>query len=133
MKRLAIIFVIVVVLSGPAWGAGNSFQDMDRNGDGKLSREEIDQAAARVFKENDKNGDGALSKSEFDQIKGAQSKFEDLDTNKDGKVDMKELREAAINQFNQLDRKRSDYLTEDDLKCSPRYTPSASPLFSVYY
>lgn len=133
MKRLGIIFIIVFVLSGLGWAADKSFQEMDKNRDGKLSREEFDQEAVRVFNENDKNRDGALTKTEFSRIEGAQSKFEDLDANKDGKVDMEELRNAARNKFNQLDQKRNNYLTDDDLKCSPRYKPEASPLYSIYF
>ena len=133
MKNLGIIFILVVVLSGLVWAADKSFQEMDKNKDGKLSMEEFDQEALRVFNENDKNRDGALSKSEFSQIKGAKSKFADLDTNKDGKVTMEELRAAAGINFKQLDRKRDHYLTEDDLKCSPRYKPEASPLYGIYF
>jgi len=133
MKRWNIVFIIVFVLSGLGWAADKSFQEMDKNRDGKLSREEFDQEALRVFRENDKNGDGALNKSEFSRINGAQSKFEDLDANQDGKVDMKELREAAIIKFNELDRKRDNYLTEEDLKCSPRYKPEAAPLYGIYF
>ncbi|MCX5829285.1 MAG: hypothetical protein NTV58_14985 [Deltaproteobacteria bacterium] len=133
MKRLGIIFVIVLVLSGVVWAADKSFQEMDKNKDGRLNMEEFDQEALRVFNENDKNHDGALNKSEFSQIKGAKSKFEDLDANKDGKVDMEELRNAAMNNFKELDRKRDNYLTEEDLKCSPRYNPEASPLYGIYF
>jgi Ca2+-binding EF-hand superfamily protein len=133
MKRLGIIFVVVFVLSGLVWAADKSFQEMDKNKDGRLDIEEFHQEALRVFNEHDKNHDGALNKSEFDQIKGANSKFEDLDANKDGKVDMKELRDAAINKFNQLDQKRNNYLTDEDLKCSPRYKPEASPLYGIYF
>jgi Ca2+-binding EF-hand superfamily protein len=133
MKKWGIIFITVFVLSGAAWAADKSFQEMDKNRDGKLSSEELDLEAVRVFKENDKNNDGALNKSEFSRIKGAQSSFEDLDANKDGKVTMEELRNAARNRINQLDRKRDNYLTEEDLKCSPRYKPEASPLYSIYF
>jgi Ca2+-binding EF-hand superfamily protein len=133
MNKWSLIFITVFVLSGIAWAAETSFQEMDKNKDGKLSREEFDQEAVRVFKENDKNNDGALDKSEFSQIKGAQSKFGDLDANKDGKVTMEELRTAAGINFKQLDRKRDNYLTEEDLKCSPRYKPEASPVYGIYF
>jgi Ca2+-binding EF-hand superfamily protein len=133
MKKWGIVFIIVFFLSGLGWAADKSFQEMDKNKDGKLSREEFDQEAVKVFNENDKNHDGALNKSEFSRIKGAQSKFEDLDANKDGKVTMEELRNAARDRFDQLDRQRGNYLTEDDLKCSPRYKPEASPLFGIYF
>ncbi len=133
MKRWSIIFAVVFVLSGVVWAADKTFQEIDKNKDGKLSMEEFDREALRVFNEHDKNHDGALDQSEFSQIKGANSKFEDLDTNKDGKVDMKELQDAAIKKFNQLDQNRNNYLTDDDLKCSPRYKPEASPLYDIYF
>ena len=133
MKRWSIIFAVVFVLSGVVWAADKTFQELDKNKDGRLNIEEFDQEALRVFNENDKNRDGALSKSEFSQIKGAKSKFADLDTNKDGKVTMEELRAAAGINFKQLDQKRDNYLTEDDIKCSPSYTPESSPLYGIYF
>ncbi len=47
------------------------------------------ECAGGMFKEMDKNGDGAISKKEFDAFHSAH--FKELDTNKDGKITQDEL------------------------------------------
>ncbi len=42
-----------------------------------------------VFKQMDKNGDGAISKKEFDAFHNAQ--FREMDANKDGKITLEEM------------------------------------------
>ena len=80
------------------------FPRMDANGDGKLSRDELEKVAGRfgqapsaapddaLFRLLDKNGDGKLSKEE---LENAAKMLEKLDRNKDGMLDREELGEAA--------------------------------------
>ena len=123
--------LILTFLAGTALAAGPSFQEMDADKDGKLSRQEIDAAAEKVFQEADKDRDGYLSEQEFKAIQGARSKFRDLDRNKDGKLSMDEIRKSADNRFRYLDRNKDGSL--DGLETNIRRAPEVSPLFRVYF
>ncbi|MGV8078784.1 MAG: EF-hand domain-containing protein [Syntrophales bacterium] len=130
-KAWLTVALILTFLAGTALAAGPSFQEMDTDKDGKLSRQEVDAAAEKVFQEADKDRDGYLSEQEFKAIQGARSKYRDLDRNKDGKLSMDELRKSADRKFDYLDRSKDGSL--DDLECGVRRTPRVSPLFRVYF
>lgn len=78
-----------------------SFEEMDTNGDGKLTQEEIEAHAAAKFAEADTDGDGALSAEEMiarmethraERMKrGAERMIERRDTNDDGKLSAEEM------------------------------------------
>lgn len=80
------------------------FGRMDANGDGKLSRDELDKVARRfgqtpaavpedaLFRLLDTNADGKLSKEE---LQNAAKILEKLDRNKDGTLDREELSAPA--------------------------------------
>ena len=80
------------------------FQQMDANGDGKISRQELEKLAGRfgeapaaatddtLFRLLDKNADGKLSKEE---LQDAAKILEKLDRNKDGMLDREELSAPA--------------------------------------
>ncbi len=61
------------------------FKVLDKDGDGKISRDEWD-AGYRVF---DVNGDGKITKSEFLSVSGYGFVFELLDTDNDGQITQK--------------------------------------------
>jgi Ca2+-binding EF-hand superfamily protein len=85
--------------------AAKTLAKFDKNGDGKLDKEELltqvprpearaegrpdAEAFARRMKEADKNGDGKLSKDEAPER--LQAIFDRIDTNSDGSLDSKEL------------------------------------------
>lgn len=103
------------------------FQKLDKNGDGKLTADEIpgDQARffARLVRKGDKNSDGALTREEFDQASkpeerpnvplapggggdqgrgDARQRFEMLDRNKNGKLTADELPEPVRDRMKPL-------------------------------
>ena len=65
--------------------ASKSLLTLDKDGDGKISRDEWD-AGYRVF---DVNGDGKITKSEFLSVSGYGFVFELLDTDNDGQITQK--------------------------------------------
>lgn len=95
-------------------GAADALKKLDRNGDGKITREEIGpppQPAGRpgmppegfrpdperflgYMKQQDKDGDGKLSKDEVGER--MRENFANLDKNGDGKLDDVELRQMAM-------------------------------------
>jgi Ca2+-binding EF-hand superfamily protein len=132
MKNMWVTAVLILTfLAGTALAAGPSFQEMDADKDGKLSRQEIDAAAEKVFQEADRDRDGYLSEQEFKAIQGARSKFRDLDRNKDGKLSMDELRKSAYKKYRYMDRNRDGSIDVPESKV--RRAPEISPLFRVYF
>ena len=78
-----------------------SFEDMDANGDGKVTKEEIKAQGEARFKAADTNGDGSLSAEEMvasmekmraeRMLKGAERMIARRDANKDGKLTADEM------------------------------------------
>lgn len=84
---------------------------LDKNGDGKLTEDEVrpaggpgggrggrnpEEAASHLIEEFDKNSDGKLAKDEVPA--GLQARFESLDTDKDGFLNKEELKKMAEQQ-----------------------------------
>jgi len=89
----AALFCTAVGLAGaqqPATGARPGNPGVDKNAGGK-NAPRFD--AARFVKDHDKNGDGKLSKDELPQQ--AQQEFTQIDTNKDGALTAEELQQHA--------------------------------------
>jgi len=86
------------VISRDEWkGKPEAFDRIDKNGDGKLTREELGEAARRQagrFNEMDTNNDGKISRDEW---KGPPKRFDRLDANGDGVITKEELRSARQN------------------------------------
>ena len=82
----------------------DQFATLDKNQDGKLSKEELagfrhptraemEKMMAEKFRAADKNGDGALSQAEAEQAAPHMAKhFSEIDTDKNGLVTPEELR-----------------------------------------
>lgn len=93
---------------------------LDRDGNGKLSWEELFRPATEIFKLYDKNGNGYLEKEEFDAIPHAASDFSLLDGDNNGLISVEELKEAAKIRFSACDKNNDGFLQPHELKaCSP--------------
>ena len=81
-------------------GERPSFEELDVNGDGKLTQEELDARSAARFSERDTDGNGALSREELlaRAQEGAERRVDRilkrLDANEDGALSPEELAQA---------------------------------------
>ena len=93
-------------------GPKHSFEALDADGDGEVSRAEFDSHRADRFAKADTNGDGLLSRDEVvargqDRAERfADRMFQRLDENRDGAISLAEMSEGRGNRF--FDRADSD-------------------------
>lgn len=98
-----------VFLAGAALAAGNP---SDYNGDGKISREEFRNEAARAAFDADKNKNSVLDDDEF-KLSDAQKKA--MDTNADGKVSVEEFQLGQMAGFDALDKNSDGFLDAGEM------------------
>lgn len=92
---------------GPMGGDIPSFADLDADGNGSLSAEELAAPMGALFADADTNGDGVISAEELAaamQQRRAQRMIERHDTNKDGVLSADEMPQPdASKRFERLD------------------------------
>lgn len=111
-----------VLAAGPRDREPVSFQEMDANGDGQLTQEEMDAHRSQRFSKADSDGDGRLSVEEMQAA--AQQKandrvtemFEEHDANKDGFLSDGELPKPrrAGKMFDRIDADNSGTISEQE-------------------
>ena len=118
---------------GPGQGRPNPeemFKRLDKNGDGKVTKDEAPERMAQNFDKIDKNGDGAITQDELKPPGGGQGgpggqggdrpspedMFKRLDKNSDGKITKDEAPERMAQHFDTLDKNSDGALTPDELK-----------------
>ncbi len=102
--------------TGPQPGA--RIMAMDRNGDGKVSREEFSGAPA-LFDRLDANGDGFLARDEAAEAPGiVRELLRGMDSNGDGKLSRDEFR-GPPERFSQLDADKDGFVGFDEIRASP--------------
>jgi Ca2+-binding EF-hand superfamily protein len=111
------------------------FRRMDRNGDGKLQREELPERMREFLGRIDSDGDGVISEAEFSRAAGrfagganggmpangagfAGPLFGALDTNRDGEISAEEIANSSKSLL-ALDRNRDGKLSRDELGPPP--------------
>ena len=87
-SMIAVLVAVCILCSGDAWAKGgkkqgkSSFEQLDKNNDGKISLDEFKAGAkdadraAKQFKKFDKNGDGFLDKDEFKALEEARKEHQ---------------------------------------------------------
>ena len=100
---------VCTFLAGAAFAADNP---ADYNGDGKISREEFRNEAARTAFDADKNQNGFLDADEF-KLTDEQRKA--MDTNGDGKVSVEEFQLGQMAGFAALDKNNDGLLDASEL------------------
>jgi hypothetical protein len=74
-------------------GSLDTFYDLDRNGDNRITREELNRGRRSNFATLDANGDSRISLGEW---QWSHRSFDDMDTNKDGVITRDEFRAGAV-------------------------------------
>ncbi|MCE9523582.1 MAG: hypothetical protein K8S25_14265 [Alphaproteobacteria bacterium] len=109
-KQILICTAVLMVTSPLAFAAGNP---ADYNGDGRISREEFQNQAARAAFSADKNKDGSIDDSEM-KLTAEQRKA--IDTNGDGSVSVEELQGGQMDGFAALDKNGDGFLDPNEMK-----------------
>lgn len=120
-------------------GPGPMMERVDKNGDGRIDRDEARQAPrlAGHFEELDANRDGLLDKAEMreghERLRGrrharGEERFDDSDTNGDGAIDLAEAKASAEKRaermFGKMDADGDGKVTRDEMN---RYAPPPPP------
>ena len=116
MKAILIGALLILSGAGIACGAGDVFDKIDMNGDGRIDNQEFTNVVSKTFHRYDKDGDGHLHLKEFSASKVADPNklFNEIDTNKDGKIDYKEFLGAATKWFKVSDMNRDGFLDRSE-------------------
>ena len=123
------VFGFVLLPSVARAGGEAQFESKDTNGDGKISPDEQDAAAARMFGKMDTNADGKVTAAEMTAAKQnltgkkaekgemtAAEKIKKVDTNGDGVLTADEHAAGAKSMFDKMDSDKDGYLTKAEVK-----------------
>ncbi|MCU9838488.1 EF-hand domain-containing protein [Ruegeria sp. WL0004] len=108
---------------GPGAGPRHSFSELDVNGDGKITMEEMQGHRAARFSGVDTDGNGMLSRSELEAEAQARASehvsrmLERLDSNKDGQLSQDEMPEPRKNMgrfFGRMDADGDGAISEEE-------------------
>lgn len=143
MKTLMIAAAAAVLATGMAAPAMATIAKMDANGDGKVTRQEMEAKKLAKTMRLDKNGDGRITKAEYAatmmsryEAKGmdaarAQAKIDRLfaktDLNHDGFLSPDEIKKAADRHFAKMDVNGSGYIPATNTHRPRDPAPSAAP------
>lgn len=107
------------------------FKALDRDDDGKLTKEELGDTRAAMLDKDDADKDGTISKDEWVKAREAAAKakpaegrpgagmqrdyIKDLDKDGDGKISKEEAPERVKAKFEELDADKDGFLTREEL------------------
>jgi Ca2+-binding EF-hand superfamily protein len=112
---------------GLARDTGQKFDEMDANGDGKVSEAEHSAWAGQKFTRMDTNGDGKVTAAEMSAEKdrsgkaggkqmSAEEKIRTIDTNGDGSLSKEEHEAGTVAKFTEMDANKDGSLSKTELK-----------------
>ena len=123
---LATLFVAGSAMAQPApptsEDVNRAFRETDRNGDGRIDREEFHRRTVEVFYLLDANRDGYLVVSEVTMI--PIEAFRAADRDGDGKLSLQEYVNARFKDFEAMDTNRDGSVSKEELE---RYTRGHAP------
>jgi len=106
---------------------GPSFEKLDTNSDGKITKDEFVSDVKSHFLEADANKDGKVTKDELKQAADKKreefkarldDKLKESDKNGDGKWSKDELPPPVAHRFDKLDTNHDGFLSQDELKAA---------------
>lgn len=113
--------------AGPKWGGHDKMlEKLDTDGDGAITKAEVEAAKAAKFAEADANGDGSLTMAELEAFKEAertrrmeamkQRMFEKSDTNGDGAISLDEFESRGAPMFERADADGDGVISADEIE-----------------
>lgn len=132
MKNVKTTLLISAIAAGLMMTAANAapnggmmpmaFADLDTNGDGSISQEELDAHKAARFAEMDTNGDGGLSAEELAlnaRKQRGQRMVSQLDSNGDGLIQIDELGKGQRGDpFMRMDANSDGSISEEEFNAA---------------
>lgn len=107
---------------GPGHSGRSLFEQLDSNGDGKLTAEEAKQSRGERLDRFDSNGDGRLALSEFEGawLEAMRTRmvraFQSLDRDGDGQVTEAEYRRPVTRKLQRMDREGDGAVTRAEMR-----------------
>lgn len=133
MKRILTAILLVLFCTAISLADDSDFKKIDKNNNDKVSKKEYLGAVKNTFNNIDKNKDGFLTKDELNAMGriDAEKFLKEEDINKDGKIFKEEFIKAAEKRFKLLDKNSDglidkkewndvkDYANQNNPKISP--------------
>lgn len=132
MKKILMALCMILMVSFGADAEDDAFSRADADRNGRIDRQEFDQAVEKKFRSYDLNNDSVLDLSEIRDVQqrhgGADvtGEFEAMDADRNGRVDLKEFKDAASKRFREYDRNADGCLDRPEVDYRTHYQDSGS-------
>jgi Ca2+-binding EF-hand superfamily protein len=141
MIRVILTALIMTISAMPAYAAGDVFDKIDTDGNKKIDKKEYTDAVSKSFDKLDKNRDGYLSREEFKAtgIPNSNKLFDELDTNKDGRISKDEFIKGAEKHFTIMDKNADGFIDRNEFNLyggregSRKEPPIIKPFIIFYF
>ncbi len=116
-----------------ATGGASYFKEMDKNGDGTISKKEFDAFHSQHFKDMDANKDGKVSQDEMGAMRGRmadrgpgmfEQRFDETDINDDGALSRDEAEigmPMLFANFDEYDANKDGKISKDEVAARMRH------------